>query len=351
MAALLLPQRRVLFLRDLRYTSHSSRFHRFTTASARSQDKPMTTMTRDRPVIIGIVGDSAAGKTTMAAGLEQILGSERTLRICTDDYHRYGRKERAKRAITPHHPDCNYIDILEQHVDLLRNAQPILKPVYDHEGGVLRAPEYVEPAPFIVLEGLLGFSTQKLRDAYDIKLYLDPQTPLRLRWKFQRDTGFGGYAVEDVMTAIETLKSDSERFVIPQRSYADMVICFHPPEDDPEESGAGLDVRHILRPTLPTLDLAAALETAAGPALALELARDVDGMPVDALDINGSAAAEARSLEDFLWRLLPTGGRAKPAIGSFHDHTHSRAFSPPLALSQLLIAHYLLTAAQEQHAV
>lgn len=310
----------------------------------------MTTMTRDRPVIIGIVGDSAAGKTTLAAGLEQILGPERTLRICADDYHRYGRRERAMRGITPHHPDCNYIDILEQHVDLLRNAQPILKPVYDHEGGLLTAPEYVEPAPFIILEGLLGYSTQKLRDAHDVKLYLDPQTPLRLRWKFQRDTGFGGYAVEDVMTAIETLKRDSERFVVPQRAYADMVVCFCPPDDDPEESGAGLNVRHILRPTLPSLDLAGALETAAGGALALELARDVDGMAVDALDIDGHAAADAGDLEDYLWQTLPIGDRAEPKIGRFHDHTHHEAFSRPLALCQLLIVHYLLNAAQDQHA-
>ncbi|MBL8661111.1 MAG: phosphoribulokinase [Rhodospirillales bacterium] len=308
------------------------------------------TTTRDHPVIIGIVGDSAAGKTTLAEGLAQILGPERTLSICTDDYHRFARRERAQRGVTPHHPDCNYLDILEQHIYLLRDAQPVLKPVYDHDGGRLKAPEYVEPAPFIIVEGLLGLSTQRLRDAYDVKLYLDPQTPLRLRWKFQRDIGFGGYAVEDVMTAIEALKRDSERFVAPQRAYADMVVCFCPPDDDPEESGSRLDVRHILRPTLPSLDLAGLLEAGAGRALAMELTRDIDGMPVDALDIDGEAAAGAETLEGLLWSRLPTGGRPLPRIGRYRDHTHAEAFSRPLALSQLLIAHYLLNAAQVQHA-
>lgn len=305
----------------------------------------MTTTTRERPVIIGIVGDSAAGKTTFAAGLVQILGAERTLSICADDYHRYSRRERARLGITPHHPDANYIDILEQHVDLLRDAQPILKPVYDHDGGNLRQPEYAKPAPFIIIEGLLGFSTQRLRDAYDIKIYLDPQTSLRLRWKFQRDTGIGGYAVEDVMSAIETLKRDSDAFIVPQRAYADMVVCFCPPDDDPEESGPRLNVRHVLRPTLPPLDLAPLLETGAGKGMAMELARDVDGMPVDALDVTGRAVADDAELETLLWSRLAGPGAAMPHLGRYRDEAGNVAHSRPLALSQLLVAHYVMDAA------
>lgn len=307
----------------------------------------MTTTTRERPVIIGIVGDSAAGKTAFAAGLVQILGPERTLSICADDYHRYSRKERARLGVTPHHPDANYIDILEQHVDLLRDAQPILKPVYDHDGGVLRPPEYAKPAPFIILEGLLGFSTQRLRDAYDVKIYLDPQEALRLRWKFQRDTGFGGYAVEDVMSAIETLKRDSESFVTPQRAYADMVVCFCPPDEDPDESGARLNARHILRPTLPALDLPPVVEAGAGKGIAMELARDVDGMLIDALDVSGPTVADDPELEAVLWRRLagPGADLPLPRLGRYHDESGNVAHSRPLALSQLLVAHYVMDAA------
>lgn len=307
----------------------------------------MTTTTRERPVIIGIVGDSAAGKTTFAAGLVQILGPERTMCICTDDYHRYSRRERARLGITPHHPDANYIDILEQHVDLLRDAQPILKPVYDHDGGVLRPPEYAKPAPFIILEGLLGFSTQRLRDAYDVKIYLDPRTALRLRWKFQRDTGFGGYAVEDVMSAIETLKRDSDAFVIPQRAYADMVICFCPPDENADENGPRLNVRHILRPTLPALDLAPILEAGAGRGMAMELARDIDGIPVDALDLSGPVVAGDPELETLLWSRLARPEATMPHLGRYFDEAANVAHSRPLALSQLLVAHYLMDAAAQ----
>jgi phosphoribulokinase len=305
----------------------------------------MTTTTRERPVIIGIVGDSAAGKTTFAAGLVQTLGPERTLSICADDYHRYSRRERARLGITPHHPDAKYLDILEQHVDLLRDGEPILKPVYDHDGGILRPPEYAKPAPFVILEGLLGFSTQRLRDAYDIKIYLDPQTPLRLRWKFQRDTGVGGYAVEDVMSAIETLKRDSDAFIVPQRAYADMVICFCPPDDDPEENAPRLNVRHVLRPTLPPLDLAPLLEAGAGRGMAMELARDIDGMPVDALDVIGGAVAEDPELETLLWSRLSARDAEMPHLGRYRDGAANVAYSRPLALSQLLVAYYVMDAA------
>ena len=135
----------------------------------------MMAQRRERPVIIGIVGDSGAGKSTFAAGLAEVLGRERTLAICIDDYHRYARAERAVNGLTPHDPACNYLDILEQHIDLLRAGEPILKPVYNHVGGVLEPPEYVEPRRFIILEGLHGYATPRLREAYDLKILLEPQ--------------------------------------------------------------------------------------------------------------------------------------------------------------------------------
>lgn len=64
-----------------------------------------------RPIILGIVGDSAAGKTTLTRGIAQILGEEQVTTICTDDYHKYDRVQRKERQISALHPDCNYLDI------------------------------------------------------------------------------------------------------------------------------------------------------------------------------------------------------------------------------------------------
>lgn len=75
-----------------------------------------------RPIILGIVGDSAAGKTTLTRGIAQILGEEQVTVICTDAYHRYDRQQRAELGISALYPDCNYLDIIQQHLGLLRTG-------------------------------------------------------------------------------------------------------------------------------------------------------------------------------------------------------------------------------------
>lgn len=287
----------------------------------------------------------------MAAGLAEVLGRERAVVICVDDYHKYSRADRAELGITPHDPDCNYLDILEQHVALLRTGHPVLKPVYNHNGGVLDAPEYVEPRDFIILEGVNGYATPKLREVYDVKVYLEPQEQLRLKWKFQRDTTLGGYTFEQVTASLDRLNADSERYIHPQRAFADMIVRFYPPDDDPDEFGARLNVVHILRPTLPHLDLTRVLEVGGGDGFNLELARDVDGRPVDALHVFGQIDEQrAEEMEQALWRLVPGGIPARPvAIGAFRDRETQVRSSHTLALSQLLITHYLLVAALGHH--
>ena len=108
-----------------------------------------------RPIMLAVAGDSAAGKTTITQGLMNILGADSVTHVCTDDYHKYDRKERAERGITPLRPECNYIDVLEQHLERLHYGQPILKPVYEHATGTLVRPEYVQPRQFVIVEGLL----------------------------------------------------------------------------------------------------------------------------------------------------------------------------------------------------
>lgn len=300
-----------------------------------------------RPILLGIVGDSAAGKTTITRGIAQVIGEDRCTIICTDDYHRYNRVERAEKKLTALHPDCNYMDIIEQHLSLLKNGQPILKPHYNHSTGDFDPPSYVEAKDFIVVEGLLGFSTKAMRDAYDVKLYLAPPEDLRYRWKMKRDTQKRGHTAEAVAKEMKLREHDSEAFIRPQRKWADMVVCFRPPETDKEETGSRLNASLVLRPTLPHPDLSDVLEHGGGNGIHMELDRDM-GLPVDRLEIDGSISDDkAKRLEDLLWKHIPGEHHhlRQDCIGDIIGTTGEKLKSHPLALTQLLVAYHLLKAA------
>ena len=105
------------------------------------RNKGSFSLTRTRrPIVLGVVGDSAAGKTTLTRGIENIFGQHRVNSICSDDYHRYDREARKQVQLTPLNPLCNYMDIMEQHLQLLAMGEPILKPVYNHSHGTLDIP-------------------------------------------------------------------------------------------------------------------------------------------------------------------------------------------------------------------
>src|ERR1039457_2067298 len=179
-----------------------------------------------RPIILGVVGDSAAGKTTITRGLVRVLGEEHVAHICTDDYHRYDRKQRAELNITPLDPDCNYIDIMAQDIARLRAGDAILKPVYKHQDGTFGPPVYVKPERFTIVEGLLGYHLPEMRDAYDVRVFLNPPEAIRRQWKVIRDCSRRGYTTDQVLSELDRREADSEAYIRPQRRHADIVVSF-----------------------------------------------------------------------------------------------------------------------------
>jgi phosphoribulokinase len=316
------------------------------------KDHKEMSMRRQRPIILGIVGDSASGKTTIADGLVKLLGPERVTQVCTDDYHRYDRHERAEHNITALHPDCNYLDILELHLERLHFGQPILKPVYDHTHGTLGRPEYVKPREFVIVEGLLGFYSAVMRQFYDIKVYLDPDDRMRRLWKVRRDTAKRGYTQEQVLAQLENREYDSRSFIRPQREHADVVVHFYPPHgtelsgvDEMNQVQSHLNGRLILRPTIPHPDLSYlwtnTRDEDAG--IRLELGRD-GGRPVDILEIDGNVSpGHAVELEQAIWQHIPDLSPLRAdQFGHFYDDQQHVRHSDPLALTQLLLTYHLL---------
>lgn len=305
-----------------------------------------------RPIILGIVGDSAAGKTTLTKGIAQVLGPENVTVICTDDYHRYDRQQRAEIGITALHPDCNHLDIMQQHLSLLRQGQPILKPVYSHKTGTFEPPLYIKPSQFVIVEGLLGYSTPLACDCYDVKVYLAPPEPLRAKWKVKRDTQKRGYTEEQVLEELEKREPDSEQFIRPQRQWSDIVVSFYPPSDDMEQANGHLNVRLVLRPTIPHPDFTQVISLGKSTsAISLELDRDM-GKPVDVLEVAGHATLEqVNELEQIICANMPylkniCDRELNPELGKVAGTTGETIQSYPLALTQLLITYHMLKATQ-----
>jgi len=297
--------------------------------------------------VLGIVGDSAAGKTTITRGLTQLLGKDRVTHICADDYHKYDRVERARLNITPLHPDCNYLDILELHLERAHYGEAMLKPVYDHRTGSLVRPEYVVPREFVIVEGLLGFHTQVMRQFYDVKVFLDPPEDLRRQWKIQRDTAKRGYTPEQVLAELAKREADSRNFIRPQREFADVVVRFYPRANNgSDQADSHLNVHLVLRPTIPHPDLSYLFdqEKRGASGVRLELGRD-GGRPVDFLEVDGNVSREhAEELEETIWSHLPD---LRPLhADQFGDYNYGSdvRHSDPLALTQLLITYHLLRA-------
>jgi len=205
-----------------------------------------------RPIILGVVGDSATGKTTLSRGLVRMLGENNVTHVAADDYHRYDRRQRAEHQITPLHPDCNYVDIMERHFAELRQGNAILKPVYQHKDGTFGPPVYTKPAQFTLIEGLLGYHTPELRESYDVRVFLAPPEELRRAWKVQRDCSRRGYTTDQVLEELDRREPDSELFIRPQQRWADLVVSFKPGSRGDQEH---LDAEIVLRKGLLHPDL------------------------------------------------------------------------------------------------
>ena len=291
-----------------------------------------------RPIVLGVVGDSGAGKTTLLRGLLRVLDAQATL-LNADDYHRYDRRQRVQLGITPLHPDCNHLDVLTQHLLLLRGGEPVLKPVYDHRDGTLQPPVYVRPARFMFVEGLLSYHTETLRGAHDVRVFLDPPEELRRAWKVKRDCTRRNYTTDEVLAELDRRERDAEEFIRPQREHADILVSFRQGEDP-----AHLDADVILRDTLPHPDVAdlAALDPGGGWT-AIRRPHDL------VLKIPGNvASAHAAELEEAIWERMSFANHLRVRrLGEFTVGTDLLR-SDSLALVQLLILYHLVWGRLEQ---
>ncbi len=296
--------------------------------------------------MLGLVGDSASGKTTLVRGVVRILGHAGVTPICLDDYYRYSREELHARELTAADPLANDLELVASHLRTLRSGGQVSKPVYDHRTGNFREPEVVAATGLVVAYGMLTLTPPIPTELFDLTIYLDPEESLRRNWRLERDVRERGYTPAEVTAREPARERDAARFVHGQRAVADTVLRVHAAAS----GGSGalateLIVRHGARPH-PLDPICAELAQGHYPGLRLERDQiDADGREGDRIIIEATidpvAAARVAVL---VWDHLPDTrpveldqiGQVRAGAGVRHD--------PALALVQLFIVGGLVRA-------
>jgi uridine kinase len=180
------------------------------------------------PVIIGVAGGTGSGKTTVVREMVRAVGEEHVAVIEHDSYYR-DRSELPleERALLNYdHPDALETDLLVHHLEELRACRPAEIPSYDFsQHARTKVTRTVPPAQVILVDGILIFVDERLRELMDVKVFVDTDSDLRFIRRLERDLKERGRTMDSVVEQyISTVKPMHEEFVEPSKRFADLMI-------------------------------------------------------------------------------------------------------------------------------
>lgn len=181
-----------------------------------------------KPFVVGIAGDSGAGKDTLADAMQGLFGSHSVVKLSGDDYHLWDRQKPMWQVMTHLNPMANDLEAYAGDLLALTDGRAIQSRHYDHQTGKMSHPMRVASNDFIIASGLHALYLPILRNCYDLSIYLDIDEGLRRHLKLKRDVEQRGHSEERVLSALDKREPDSERFVRPQAQYADVVMSLMP---------------------------------------------------------------------------------------------------------------------------
>ena len=181
-----------------------------------------------KPFVIGIAGGTGSGKTTVARRLYESLHLDSAVFLDQDSYYKelghLGLEERKR--INFDHPDSVDNDLLADHLERLVAGEALEKPTYDFAAHT-RATETqrVEPRGVILVEGILLFVDPRLRDLFDLKIFVDTEADVRFIRRLQRDLDLRGRTIDSVIDQyLTTVRPMHFEFVEPSKRYADIIL-------------------------------------------------------------------------------------------------------------------------------
>lgn len=180
-----------------------------------------------RPLIIGVVGGSGSGKTTVTRAIQQAMDVSAAF-LDQDGYYKdlaHMPLEERKR-VNFDHPDSIDVDLLVTHLEQLSRGEAIDKPTYDFAAHTRAAARVrIEANPIVLVDGILLFADKRLRDLFDIKVYVDVADDVRFIRRLERDVVERGRTMPDVIRQyMATVRPMHLEFVEPSKRYADVIL-------------------------------------------------------------------------------------------------------------------------------
>ncbi len=180
------------------------------------------------PIVIGIAGGTGSGKTTVANVILDAVGRDRIAYLPHDAYYRDLKDlpPAQKAEVNFDHPNSLETELMIQHVKELKAGRAVDIPVYDFSThSRTNRTLHVEPQRVIIVEGILIFAEEKLRELFDMKLFVDADPDIRFIRRLQRDIAERGRTMQMVINQyLGTVRPMHLEFVDPSKRYADVII-------------------------------------------------------------------------------------------------------------------------------
>lgn len=181
-----------------------------------------------RSIVIAVAGGTGSGKTTVANEILERVGAEHIAYIPHDAYYRdlSHLPPRERDQVNFDHPDSLETELLVEHLKELRAGRTVEIPEYDFTTHTrTQRTRRVEPAPVVLVEGILVFVERELRQLFDVKLYVDTDADVRFIRRLRRDIEQRGRSVESVCEQyLSTVRPMHMEFVEPSKRHANVII-------------------------------------------------------------------------------------------------------------------------------